>query len=164
MVLRTTIGVFVNLLVDNKSRLMFKNKKGVKHFLGILNIHGHRDWVLAMLVCEALWNYSIDASNLNDIFSEEEVQELLGLLADSLGTYLLVVLFQPTCFVFSDEDRIFGVSGNANDSDIFVTQEYMLWEEYASVATNLLEKIEYFLDTTDGNSDASEDRKNSNSL
>lgn len=30
-----------------------------------------------------------------------------------------------------------------------VTQEYIEWEEFANVATNLLEKIEYFLDTLD---------------
>lgn len=33
--------------------------------------------------------------------------------------------------------------------EVFVTQEYLIWEEFANVATNLLEKIEYFLDTFD---------------
>lgn len=32
---------------------------------------------------------------------------------------------------------------------MYVTQEYLIWEEFANVATNLLEKIEYFLDTFD---------------
>lgn len=35
------------------------------------------------------------------------------------------------------------------DVDVYVTQEYLIWEEFANVATNLLEKIEYFLDTFD---------------
>lgn len=35
------------------------------------------------------------------------------------------------------------------DSDVYVSQEYLIWEEFANVATNLLEKIEYFLDTFD---------------
>lgn len=85
MVLRTTVGVFVNLLVDNKSRVMFKNKKGVSQMIHILNTHEH-DWILAMLVCQALWNFCIDTTNLNELISEEEIQELLGILADSLGS------------------------------------------------------------------------------
>lgn len=54
--------------------------------------------------------------------------------------------------IILDEDRIFGLSTNADNSDVFATQEYLLWEEYASVATNLLEKIEIFLDTQESNS------------
>lgn len=89
MVLRTTVGVFVNLLVDHKSRLMFKNKKGVSQMIHILNEHGH-DWILAMLVCQALWNLCIDTSNLHELIAEDEVQELLGILADSLGDNTLI--------------------------------------------------------------------------
>lgn len=84
MILRTTVGVFVNLLVDNKSRLMFKNKKGVMQMANILNEHGH-DWILSMLVCQALWNFCIDTTNLYELISEDEIQELLRILADSLG-------------------------------------------------------------------------------
>lgn len=90
MVLRTAIGVFVNLLVDNKSRLMFKNKKGVSQLIRILNVHGH-DWILAMLVCQASWNFCIDTTHLQDLISEDEIQELLGLLADSLGNYNFIL-------------------------------------------------------------------------
>lgn len=35
------------------------------------------------------------------------------------------------------------------DTDVYMTQEYLIWEEFANVATNLLEKVEYFLDTFD---------------
>lgn len=93
MTLRTAVGVFVNLLVDNKSRLMFKNKKGVSQMVNILNTHGH-DWILAMLICQALWNLCIDTKNLYELIPEEEMQELLSILADSLGT--------PISFVFSE--------------------------------------------------------------
>lgn len=84
MILRTTVGVFVNLLVDNKSRLMFKNKSGVTQMVNILTVHGH-DWILAMLVCQALWNFCIDTANLYELVSETEIHELLSILADSLG-------------------------------------------------------------------------------
>nr|CAI5842262.1 unnamed protein product [Callosobruchus analis] len=48
-----------------------------------------------------------------------------------------------------NEEKLFGIEENTNDADIYMTQEYLIWEEFASVATNLLEKIEYFLDTFD---------------
>lgn len=52
------------------------------------------------------------------------------------------------CF-FIDEEKLFGIDENTEDADIYITQEYLIWEEFANVATNLLEKIEYFLDTFD---------------
>ena len=33
--------------------------------------------------------------------------------------------------------------------EILSSQEYLVWEEFANVATNLLEKIEQFLDMSD---------------
>lgn len=52
-------------------------------------------------------------------------------------------------FLFLDEEKLFGIEENTEDVDVYVTQEYLIWEEFANVATNLLEKIEYFLDTFD---------------
>lgn len=48
-----------------------------------------------------------------------------------------------------DEEKLFGIEENTEDTDVYVTQEYLIWEEFANVATNLLEKVEYFLDTFD---------------
>lgn len=47
--------------------------------------------------------------------------------------------------VLLDEERLFG-SMCEEEQDLF-THEYLIWEEFANVATNLLEKIEQFLDT-----------------
>lgn len=41
----------------------------------------------------------------------------------------------------------------SEDVDILASHEYLIWEEFANVATNLLEKIEQFLDTLDHISD-----------
>lgn len=35
----------------------------------------------------------------------------------------------------------------SEDENVLLTQEYLIWEEFANVATNLLEKIEQFLDS-----------------
>lgn len=43
----------------------------------------------------------------------------------------------------------------SEDVDILVSQEYLIWEEFANVATNLLEKIEQFLDTLEHITDVS---------
>ncbi|XP_044752199.1 armadillo repeat-containing protein 2 isoform X2 [Coccinella septempunctata] len=131
-ILKTTLGVFVNLMADNKSRTLFKKRGGVKKCISILEKYGQSDWLMGTLVCQALWNYAIDCMDLYELFSEDEIQKLLVLLADYL-----------------DDEKLFGIKDDIEDSDIYSSQEYMIWDEFANVATNLLEKIEYFLDTFD---------------
>ncbi|KAL3283552.1 hypothetical protein HHI36_006691 [Cryptolaemus montrouzieri] len=132
LVLKTTIGVFVNLMADVKSRLLFKKKNGVEKLIRILENYGQNDWLTGTLICQALWNYAIDSLDLYELFSNDEIQKLLVLLADYL-----------------DDEKIFGIKDDIEDSDIYASQEYMIWDEFANVATTLLEKIEYFLDTFD---------------
>lgn len=45
-----------------------------------------------------------------------------------------------------DEEKLFGITDSQENIEIFSSQEYILWDEFANVATNLLEKIESFLD------------------
>ncbi|RZB39285.1 armadillo repeat-containing protein 2 [Asbolus verrucosus] len=130
--LKTTIGVFVNLMADNKSRNLFKNHGGVSKLISILSNYAQNDWLLGMLVCQVIWNYCIDTMDLYELIPDDEIQQLLVILADYL-----------------DEEKLFGITESSEDADIYVTQEYLIWEEFAGVATNLLEKIEYFLDTFD---------------
>lgn len=83
--LKTTVGVFVNLMSDNRTRSLFKNNKGVSKLLKILSDYCENDWLLGNLVCQVLWNYSIDTIDLHELFSEDEIQQLLVILADFLG-------------------------------------------------------------------------------
>lgn len=56
--------------------------------------------------------------------------------------------FPNSLHVFLDEEKLFGVTEETPESSaIYSSQEYIVWEEFANVATNLLEKIEHFLDT-----------------
>ncbi|XP_066138168.1 armadillo repeat-containing protein 2 isoform X2 [Euwallacea fornicatus] len=130
--LKTTIGVFVNVMSDIRARKLFKTSGGIKKLVFILTKYCESDWLLGCLVCQVLWNYCIDTTDLYELFSNDEINELLILLADYL-----------------DEEKLFGINETTGDTEIFVTQEYLIWEEFANVATNLLEKIEYFLDTFD---------------
>lgn len=84
-ILKTTMGVFVNLMADNKSRSLFKKKGGVKKLIAILEKFGQSDWLTGTLVCQGLWNYAIDSLDLYELFAEDEIQKLLVLLADYLG-------------------------------------------------------------------------------
>ncbi|XP_057664414.1 armadillo repeat-containing protein 2 [Diorhabda carinulata] len=130
--LKTTVGVFVNLMSDNRSRTLFKDSGGVAKLIKILSTECGNDWSLENLICQVLWNYCIDIVDLHELFSDSEIHKLLVLLADHL-----------------DEEKIFGIEEHTEDMNVFVTQDYLIWEEFANVATNLLEKIEFFLDTFD---------------
>lgn len=52
-------------------------------------------------------------------------------------------------FVFSiDEERLFGIQEGEDVDEVTAnSQEYQQWEQFAEVATNLLEKIEKYLET-----------------
>lgn len=133
-------------MADNKSRQLFKTEGGISKLLQILNKLGQDDWPLSTLICQAIWNFCIDTPDLYDMFSDSELQELLSLLADYLGkrNFIFFVTNLMTISA-SDEERLFGVTETTNEQ-LFVSHEYTVWEEFANVATNLLEKIEYFLD------------------
>jgi hypothetical protein len=50
----------------------------------------------------------------------------------------------------TDEERLFGVvEGTEVNESLATSEHYQMWEEFAGVATNLLEKMEIFLDSLD---------------
>ena len=54
-------------------------------------------------------------------------------------------------FFLLDEEHLFGVSeGSEVPEAIASSGEYQSWEQFATVATNLLEKIEQFLESLQG--------------
>lgn len=54
-----------------------------------------------------------------------------------------------SCYI-ADEERLFGVVEGTDVNEALATSEhYQMWEEFAGVATNLLEKMETFLDSLD---------------
>lgn len=91
VLLRTTIGVFVNLMADSKNRLILRNKGGVFKLIDILNNYGQYDWSLSMLICQVLWNFCIDSIDLYELISETEIQQLMAILVDYLGTLFILI-------------------------------------------------------------------------
>jgi len=61
------------------------------------------DWQLAGLVCQVLWNYSIDIRSSNLTFGERESQQLVNLLTDYIGMFrnCHTVKFISSCVEFS---------------------------------------------------------------
>lgn len=140
--LRTcAIGVLVNLLGDGEQRGPFLQLRGAE-LLSLL-LRGsleQEDWFLANIVCQALWNLLIDgqcAANLCQ--SGSILDEVSDLLADYL-----------------DEDRLQSGDNDENDDDEnperdgdleendreTETEPDALWEDFALVATDLLERIQ----------------------
>lgn len=142
------MGVFVNLMADFNSRVIFKEQNSISKLIRILHIYGEIDWSLSMLICQVLWNFCIDSTNLHEAFGGTEIEELLRVLAEYLGKCITSnnYFVYNIKILFSDEEKLFGITESDENIDIFTTQEYIAWDEFANVATNLLEKIEGFLD------------------
>ncbi|KAG8307964.1 Armadillo repeat-containing protein 2 [Homalodisca vitripennis] len=127
----TVTGVLVNLMADWDKRLAFKEDNGINRLLEVLERQGEQDWQLASLVCQALWNFCIDSTHLYAALGIQPTNHLLAVLIDLL-----------------DEERLFGVAEDGEIEDSVANNpEYQQWEQFAGVATNLLEKIEQYLES-----------------
>nr|CAD7573709.1 unnamed protein product [Timema californicum] len=125
--------VFLTLLLCFMKNFIAFTVHYLNRLINILSKYGEGDWQLATLVCQALWNYCSETTDLYSAFTVEEMNSLFGLLADSL-----------------DEERLFGVKeGTEVNETIASSAGYQIWEEFAGAATNLLEKMETFMDTVE---------------
>lgn len=70
---------------DNRARRLFKSCGGVPKLISLLSKYCENDWLLGSLICQVLWNYCIDTVDLYELLTEEEIHQLLILLADYLG-------------------------------------------------------------------------------
>jgi hypothetical protein len=74
-------GVLVNLMTDSVHRATLVSSAGVDKLLDVLKDFGRRDWHLASLVCQILWNFSAEGMTSSvAIFGQEEVERLINLL------------------------------------------------------------------------------------
>ena len=126
----TSVGVIVNMMSDGDKRASLRSLGGVAGLVRVLRECGEDtespDWLLASLTCQALWNYSIDTTNLFDCMDKEELSELEVILVEYL-----------------DEDTIFGSQEELGAEEV---PRYHEWEEFAKVGVNLLERLEMFLE------------------
>lgn len=126
----TACGVLVNVLSDWERRAPFRELKGPLILRDVLQRSAMaEDWLLAGIVCQALWNYLIDSSNVIKALGEDEADYIQGDLAEYL-----------------DDEKIF--NGEQPDE---------IWEQFAMVATDLLERIQSCISVTNSPCISSED-------
>ena len=66
---RFIVGIVINLMSDKRLRPAFKAEKGVQRSIDLLySCLEEKDWDLACLVCQALWNYCIDCHRLSEAY------------------------------------------------------------------------------------------------
>lgn len=82
----TSCGVLVNLLGDWERRVPFRELRGPQLLRDVLQRSAlQQDWILAGIVCQALWNYLIDTSNVIGALGEDEADYIAGDLIEYLG-------------------------------------------------------------------------------
>jgi hypothetical protein len=67
----------------------------------VLNDFGEGDWQLATLICQALWNYCIESTNLHEALGIDETNHLLGILVDLLGKVIVQDFFRTTMMMMT---------------------------------------------------------------
>uniref|UniRef100_A0A182TBU1 Armadillo repeat-containing protein 2 n=1 Tax=Anopheles maculatus TaxID=74869 RepID=A0A182TBU1_9DIPT len=119
----TSCGVLVNMLGDWSSRVPFREIDGPIILRRLLQKGvDNRDWIMAGIACQAIWNYLIDTSDMLTTLGQTEIDLICEALAEGL-----------------DEDSLFG----GKEPDNF-------WEDFAPVATDLLERLQICM--SNGNS------------
>uniref|UniRef100_A0A182JG96 Armadillo repeat-containing protein 2 n=1 Tax=Anopheles atroparvus TaxID=41427 RepID=A0A182JG96_ANOAO len=114
----TSCGVVVNILGDWARRASFREIEGPVILRRILQRGvGNRDWIMAGIACQAIWNYLIDTRDIVQNMGQAEIDLISENLAEGL-----------------DEDILF----EGKDAD-------NLWEDFAMVGTDLLERLQLCL-------------------
>ncbi|KAH8327455.1 hypothetical protein KR059_004114 [Drosophila kikkawai] len=136
--LRTcAIGVLVNLLGDGEQRRPFLQLRGAE-LLSLL-LRGsleQEDWFLANIVCQALWNLLIDGQCAAKLCQNGNIlDEVSDLLADYLDEERIPAGDEddPGDNRYEEEEKHAETDTEAHDA---------LWEDFALVATDLLERIQ----------------------
>lgn len=113
----SSCGVLVNILGDWERRATFRELKGPVLLRDVLQRSAtQEDWLLAAIVCQALWNYLIDTTDLVAALGEDEADYIAG----DLIQYL--------------EEG----SGRLSDQ----SQGDELYEQFCTVASDLLERVQ----------------------
>ncbi|XP_068250206.1 armadillo repeat-containing protein 2 [Palaemon carinicauda] len=119
-------GVLVNLMSDASRRSIFQGENGVLRMIDVLQYFGYGDWQLCSLACQVLWNFCASAADVESTLGHKETEKLIFVLEE-----------------FLDDDSYF------NNPEVFGECEpdtkeiiYQMWEDFAHVASKLLDRIE----------------------
>ncbi|XP_068159246.1 armadillo repeat-containing protein 2 [Drosophila tropicalis] len=148
--LRTcAIGVLVNLLGDGEQRSPFLQLRGADLlFLLLRGSLEQEDWFMANIVCQALWNLLIDGQCATAICQSGNVlDEVSDVLADYLDEERLANAGDDDEQDL-DVDAVAGPEPEQQQKNLedeanhhYQHHDDNLWEDFALVATDLLERI-----------------------
>lgn len=121
----SSCGVMVNILGDWERRATFRELKGPLLLRDVLQRSAtQEDWLLAGIVCQALWNYLIDTTDLVAALGEDEADYIAGDLVQYLE------------------------EGERRDPGGRRTQSDELYEQFCTVASDLLERVQTSISLT----------------
>ncbi|XP_053676158.1 armadillo repeat-containing protein 2 [Anopheles nili] len=126
----TCCGVLINVLGDGSSRTPFREMEGPVILESILQ-RGvrNRDWIMAGIACQAIWNYLIDTADIFKTLDHVEIDLMCANLAEGL-----------------DEENLF--CGKEPDN---------FWEDFAPVATDLLERLQFCISNENSPNESSDE-------
>lgn len=82
------VGIIINLMSDGRLRPAFKSEDGISKCIDLLHsCLDDKDWDLACLVCQALWNYAIDCRKLSDVIEADHLTQLEDAIVYLLEAY-----------------------------------------------------------------------------
>lgn len=150
-------GVLVNMMSDENNREAFKNYNGVSKMVNILQSPEERDWTLSALICQTLWNVCSGSDSFpgDPMTVLDTLVKLTGKNRATSATknkntrnsnmYNLLIFFSEIIIlcVRIDEEQLFGELLSLDEEKV---AEYKQWEDFASVATNLLEWLDELLE------------------
>ncbi|KAG8225020.1 hypothetical protein J437_LFUL006031, partial [Ladona fulva] len=89
--LLANVGVLVNMMADIDKRRILSNHNGISRLVEILETCND-NWNLSSLICQVIWNYSTESTDLYYDLGRDTTEKLVSVLAD-----------------FLDEERYFGI-------------------------------------------------------
>ncbi len=86
--LSALVGIIINLMSDERLRPAFKAEEGIPKCIDLLHAClSDKDWELACLVCQAIWNYAIDCRKLSDVMDVDQLADLEDAIVYLLEAY-----------------------------------------------------------------------------
>lgn len=119
------VGIIINLMSDERLRPAFKSEDGIPRCIDLLHsCLNDKDWDLACLICQAIWNYAIDCRKLSDVIEVDHLEELEDAIVFLLEAY-----------------NEFSMHEESGDSDEIMTEQELEACRFCQVSMLLLKRI-----------------------
>lgn len=95
------VGIVINLMSDGRQRSFFKDENGIRKCIDLLHFCLEtRDWDLACLICQAIWNFCIDCDEMSEVVDPKHLIEM-----EDVVVYLLEAYNESSCDDDNEDDE-----------------------------------------------------------